>query len=65
VCSEKFGASSIVVSDDVAGVWKVSPRYTAMRLLSVVALLRAVASFEGMYPRVYAVKGRHADGVGV
>ncbi|KAG8733856.1 hypothetical protein FRC11_001394 [Ceratobasidium sp. 423] len=44
--SERFGASSIVVSEDAAGVWKVSPRYTALRLLSVVALLRAAASFE-------------------
>ncbi|CAE6390945.1 unnamed protein product [Rhizoctonia solani] len=44
--SERFGVSSIVVSDDAAGVWKVSPRYTALRLLSVVALLRAAALFD-------------------
>ncbi|CAE6464175.1 unnamed protein product [Rhizoctonia solani] len=44
--SERFGASSIVVSEDAAGVWKVSPRYTALRLLSVIALLRAAATFE-------------------
>ncbi|KAF8713115.1 WD40 repeats protein, partial [Rhizoctonia solani] len=44
--SERFGVSSIIVSDDAAGVWKVSPRYTALRLLSVVTLLRTAASFE-------------------
>ncbi|KAH7337021.1 hypothetical protein B0J17DRAFT_718925 [Rhizoctonia solani] len=44
--SEKFSASSIVVSDDAVGVWKISSRYTAVRLLSVVTLLRAAASFE-------------------
>lgn len=45
--SEKFGASSIVVSEDAAGVWKVSSRYTALRLLSVIALLRTAVGFEG------------------
>ncbi|KAF8606800.1 hypothetical protein BDV93DRAFT_326950 [Ceratobasidium sp. AG-I] len=44
--SERFGASSIVVSEDAAGVWKVSSRYTALRLLSVVALLRTAVGFE-------------------
>ncbi|CAE6507831.1 unnamed protein product [Rhizoctonia solani] len=44
--SERFGASSIIVSDHPAGVWKASPRYTATRLLSVVALLKASTLFE-------------------
>jgi hypothetical protein len=48
VFSERFGASSVVVSEDAAGVWKVSPRYTASRLLSVVALLRSALAFEGV-----------------
>ncbi|KAG8734075.1 hypothetical protein FRC10_011973 [Ceratobasidium sp. 414] len=44
--NERFGASSIVVSGDPAGVWKVSPRYTALRLLGVVSLLRSALSLE-------------------
>ncbi|KAL5632661.1 hypothetical protein ACGC1H_005568 [Rhizoctonia solani] len=66
--SERFGASSIVVSDDAAGVWKVSSRYTAMRLLSVVALLRASALFEEYEQHVSSILafyiGCLADAVG-
>ncbi|QRV92544.1 WD40 domain protein [Ceratobasidium sp. AG-Ba] len=53
--SERFGASSVVVSSEPAGVWKVSSRYTAMRLLSIVALLRSALNFEEHEQRVSAI----------
>ncbi|KAG8678570.1 hypothetical protein FRC08_017662, partial [Ceratobasidium sp. 394] len=66
--NESFGASSIVVSDDPAGVWKVSSRYTALRLLSVVSLLRSALGLEEHEQRVSGILsfyvGCLADAVG-
>ncbi|ELU38230.1 WD40 domain-containing protein [Rhizoctonia solani AG-1 IA] len=52
------------VSDDAAGVWKVSPRYTALRLLSVVTLLRTAASFEDVSRILAFYVGCLANAVG-
>ncbi|KAG8772583.1 hypothetical protein FRC12_002979, partial [Ceratobasidium sp. 428] len=46
--NDRFGASSVVVSDDPAGVWKISSRYTTLRLLGIVSLLRSALGLEGV-----------------
>ncbi|KAG9122431.1 hypothetical protein FRC07_001177 [Ceratobasidium sp. 392] len=66
--NERFGASSVVVSDDPAGIWKISPRYTTLRLLSIVSLLKSALGLEEHEQRISGIisfyVGCLADAVG-